>query len=419
MPMKIIKEKSFSYWLLFIIWPFASFLLALTKFNRQWAVNILWGFIAYFGFTIVTASPTADMVRISESLREFHNSNISFAVVLDMIYHESTNYVDFVQPLLTFFVSLFTDNGRVLYLVFSLIFGYFYSRNVVYIFNNMGASKSLIIKMLFVIAAIIIPYWYVQGFRFWTSSQIFLYGLLPILIENKRKSIIWVLLTPLVHFSFLIPALIVLFYWLKLIPIKLNILFILFLISLFFGELELTQVRHNLLQISPDAYQDRITQYIDEDVYMRKTEKISQKAWHARLYGPALRYALIITLSILFFKRIKRKKFLAQNHQLKLFLAFVLIYMIFANFATNIPSGGRFMTPGLFLITAFLLVAAKNIPIRHMLIKTVRSLAPLFLLYLIVQIRTGFDFHSVLTVLGNPITGLFFEPGMPLIDLIK
>ncbi len=131
-------------------------------------------------------------------------------------YSDSSGYVDILQPMVTYLVSRFTDNPTILFTIFGLIFGYFYSRNIWYVLGKIHGGITLVLFVFVLTFALINPIWNINGFRMWTAAQIFLYGTLPYLLEGKSKGLIWAAVSVFVHFSFLLPlTVLVLFFFSK------------------------------------------------------------------------------------------------------------------------------------------------------------------------------------------------------------
>src|SRR5690606_25802455 len=91
--------------------------------------NIFWAFIAFYGFNFVVVG-NYDATRYIEKLKVMHHADVTIFNLISTIYTGESSKLDFIEPLLTFLVSRFTDDQQWLMLVFAVVFGYFHSRNL-------------------------------------------------------------------------------------------------------------------------------------------------------------------------------------------------------------------------------------------------------------------------------------------------
>src|SRR5690606_972504 len=289
--MSSIADKK-TNWLIFLIWPFGALIKAAGNTKKLWARNFIWAFCTYFGFTMVSAGEGADNIRIREWLDVMNQQGFSFNTLLGMLYSETNAFVDFVQPLITFIVAQFTNDDRILYAVFGFFFGYFYSRNINYVSSLIVNKKQKWSLYLLGIFIFIVPFWEMNGFRFWTASHIFLYGALPYILERRKNLLGFVVLSMFVHFSFFIFVIIFLTYIFA--GNRLNIFFILFIISLTISELDLQNLNTLLSGYVPDFLLPRVNSYLNVNYADRITEARGGTNWYVIWHGRALFYALVM-----------------------------------------------------------------------------------------------------------------------------
>src|SRR5690554_5035961 len=84
----------------------------------------------FFGLSFVVSTTGADSERYAETLAQYHKQNYSLFDVFDNLYVAGGN-TDVYQPLLTWLVSVFTDNAHVLFALFATVFGYFWFRSLI------------------------------------------------------------------------------------------------------------------------------------------------------------------------------------------------------------------------------------------------------------------------------------------------
>lgn len=411
------KKQAISYlpFLLFVIWPFALLLSSISKFRNPWAKVGFILFCTYFGFVFVISRDIGgvDSARYALALAEMHELTPTFNNFLASMYSVETNLVDIYQPLLTWIVSLFTDNPHYLFALFALVFGYFYANNLWIILSQFNGRISFVVFLFLLVFTLIIPIWNINGVRMWTAAQIFIYGVLLFVHEKKREGLLWSAASVLVHFSFLLPlALLVIF---VLLPKRLPIYFTFFIVSIFVSEINLFSVRSSL-SFLPEIFQSRVMSYTNTDYAYGVKQAAEATAWYVGFSGLALRiavYALLIATII------SSRRYLKKDIYLYSFICFTLFFYGCANIVSLVPSGGRFIAVANMLSIASLLFYFARYRL-NMALKIVRVLSlPLVIFFSIFSIRVGFDYMGISTFFGNPFTAILFEDTKPIIEFVK
>lgn len=404
------ENKIYTY-LLFLVWPFLSIFFALREYRQNWAKNVLWLFVAFFGYTFVISNDSMDANRYRDQFIE-KTETVHGTVFEKNMYAEDAQAVDLLKPFLDSVVSTFTDNYRILFMFYGLIFGYFFSRSL-WLLLDQSYYKLTGISILFLILFFVVnPIWNINGFRFWTAAQIFIYGILLYFLEGKKRGLFFVFLTFFVHFSFLLPIGILLAY--LLLGNRLSLYFYFFIGSLFVTELNLETVRNNL-SFLPTVYEARVEGYTSEEYKEKITEQVQKVNWYARFKGKALAYPMYIFIIFLFWKG---RVLIRQYRGLYSLFSFVLLMYGVANIISYIPSAGRFIA----------LAAGLNIAFIYLFLQSfydakfnniIKLMMPALLLFIIVTLRIGFNVIGITSVFANPLIALLVENDIPLIDLIK
>ncbi len=402
------KNGVFSY-ILFAIWPFLAVFIALFEYRQTWAKNIIWLFVVFYGYTMVLSVADMDASRYRDEFIEVANSDGSG----DIIDVENTNNVDLLKPLLNHLVSSFTDNYKILFMVYGAIFGFFYSRNIWLLLENSKHKIAIISIPILIVFVFVNPFWNINGFRFWTAAQIFVYGMLLFLLKKNKKGLWLVAITPFIHFSFLFPLAIVAAY--IVLGNRVTLYFYLFVASLFISELNLESVRENLNEIVPSIFQRRIDAYIDEGYREVRKEELRNANWYVEMRLKLLKYSVYAFLILIYWRE---RHFLEKRKGLFRLFCFILLFLSFANVISSIPSASRFIIVSFSFATALIFINMQYLDDKVMHIMTKISI-PALLIFLVVTIRMGFDTMSMTTVFGNPLIALFMENDIPLINLIK
>jgi len=410
-----IHKEGFSYYLSFFIWPFGVTLAALRHWKSPWSKNVFWLFCIFFGFAFIIAEEGgADSDRYARLFIQYAHSHLNIGELFDSFYKSGSNYLDIASPLLTYLVSRFTVNPSVLFAVFGLIFGYFYSRNIWYILERLDRKITGIIFIYIITFILLNPIWNINGFRMWTAAQIFLFGALPYLLEGNRKRLLWAGFSIFFHFSFFYPFGILMLY--ILLRNRLNIYMGFFIVTAFIKEIDLIQVRSALMFL-PEIFHRKIINYTNPQ-YAELIDELHQiyNSWYFTLSDDGLRWVIyLLAIFVFVFGRniLKEKKGLT-----KLFCFSLLLYG-FANLSSLVPGGARFITIASTFMFAFFIMLFNAYPeMKGLLLVLILSM-PFIFLFCAVNIRAGMDYYGLMLIFGNPIIAALPIEQSPLIIGIK
>lgn len=410
--------------LITLLFPFAGLIMSLANWRKSWAKNIFWLACIYMG-AVQIFQPEGTMLgsgrdagRYVMDLIDMHDNVQTYSEVASTFFDGRTN--DIFQPTLTFLVSRFTDNGHVLFFFLAIIFGFFYSRNVWYVLEKLPDripnGMWLLIASLFLVC----PIWAINGFRMWTALHIFIYGALPFALEGKKDKLVWSFLSILVHSSFIIVVVILGIYFLLAKQITrsswmLTTLFVFYIVTLTIKTINISAIAEIVGNYLPDYYDYRIGAYMsDEAAELRKEASARQSAYIGILSN--MKYWANQVFIILSYVNTIRNKNISK-WLIPLFSSALLFYG-FANIASLVPSGGRFVSVAQMLMVPVFLLNFTHFPITKE--KWLLDLALFFLaIALLFDIRQGLDYYGITLIMGNFITMFFFESNVPLMNFIK
>lgn len=399
--------------LFFLVWPMFSVFYSLLNRKMKGAKNILWLFCIYYGFTLVIFSEGTDSYAYAQKFIEIGRVDLTYQNFFSYLYAEDTNVVDVVEPIISFVLSRFTSNPKFLFATFGLIFGYFYSRNIFYLLEKISSEKFTITSLFILTFSLLCPIWSINGFRFWTATQIYLFGVMPYLMENKKKSILISALSIFVHFSFILPVVLVVVY--AFVGVRRNVYFMLFIATTFIQQLDLESLREQM-RVLPGLYQNRADSYVNEQVQTAGAQLFRTTNWYIRynaIFNQLIVYTFLVTIYFQNSEVMKKSK-----NFMRLF-CFALLFYSFANLAALVPQGGRFSIIGNLLVF-FLIVIYITYVDNGKLINILKRLSvPILIIIILVSIRRGFDYTGILTLIGNPVIRIFVDSDTPIIDFIK
>lgn len=403
--------------LLFLLSPFVSLIVSFKDWKSTKFINILWAFIVFYGFTfaIGNESSNSDIIRYKTELERISVKPINtWDAAVD--YFNYTGEVDFLRTIIAVVLSNFTSSQSVLTAVYAFIFGFFYTRNVGFILSLLKGKVSLVTATLVLTYCVIIPFWSLGGFRFWTAAHMFLYGVFPFLFHGNKKRLIFCILTLAVHFSFVIPLVILLMFLLS--GNFYKFYFILFIASFFITEIDPVVLNSYVEAYLPESILTRTSQYRDaENIQEFRSTTGGGKVWYALWYVKVLNYTVLGLLIYMYSQVIKMSK--PDGVLLKSF-SFVLLFLAVSNITSTFPSGGRFNYIGNCLAIVFFVYYLGQYASDGKSERNFKWALPFLFFFLFISFRTSLYSLSISTIFGNPLIGLFtINENVSLNDLIK
>ena len=404
------------------LWPFYGLVSALKNWRKPWAMNVFWVACIYLGAIQIycpaghTLGDGADGGRYALQLIEMHKGDLGLVKQIALNFTES-NAMDYYQLILTWFVSLLTDNPHVLFACFAAVFGFFYSRNMWYVLNHISGPVNTTIAIFIGILFLTCPIWQINGVRMWTATHIFMFALLPYIWDGDSKKLYWLIAVPFVHFSFLYFVLLSLV--LILLPnsftsetkLVTRLLAGLLLLTLAFSSLQISAVTNLLEKFSPDSYQDRIDLYTRDSAFANMVESRLTVNWYVTAARDIYYWGANILLLVLAFSpNLDRKE--------RKLLNYCLFISSIANLASQIPSGARFLTIA-HLFTISLVIWHLCKAERPLFRNESKYCSQTLVITLIFSIRSGLDYYGISLLIGDYLTCLFWDNNVPIINFIK
>ncbi len=400
----------------FIVFPFYGLIQAMKNYKLPWAKNMVWLFVVFYGYTMFRPIGM-DSSRYVLKLQDIVANPRTMSSFIDSFFStdsEGNVTFDLYEPLMTNFVSLFTDNGNILFAFFGLIFGYFYSRNIWFLLDESKEEKqSKVFWLLIFVFVVVIGFWELNGVRMWTAAHVFFYGVYNVIIKDDRKGIFYILTSALIHFSFAMPILVFFLYYIVHLPLKLT--FILFITSFFISSLNVSDVGLFLENTLPEVLLPKVKSYTGDE-YVEIIDNLNQSAnWYIQYFGKGLNYSIAFLMTVIYFS--KNNNYKKEKSFINL-MSFSLLILTVGNLLSSLPSGGRYLLLAqLFGTAVLILFFLKFYSMRYQ--RAVYFCSPFLLLFILISVRKSFDTVSVMTVFTNPLLASIIDTPIPLIDLIK
>lgn len=377
------NRQNLGYFLMFLIWPFASFLVALSNFSNRDSRRVVHLFLILFGLTFVTENKDMDSYRIAENFMYIARLPFSdFWKIVGGLYATDTS-VDIVLPFLNFIVSRITDDPALLFGVFAAVFGYFYLGSISKL-NALEAGKpniNALIHLWFFV--FLVPIFYINGFRFYTATWVFFYGTFNYLLSKDRK-FIWIALSSiLIHYSYLSASGVLLAY---VFLGNRNMFYIPLLVASFIiPEVSSGFIESNIGVLGL-GIQDRTAGYLSEG-YRKGVEISTEESkwfiqWNVKIVGFYI--YLVFIVSRTFWRKYTRDIFMER------LFSFGILFLSFANFSKVIPSGGRFTTVFFLFAIAYIFALYSRKKTRRLNLLTIIGFFPMLLMTAL-ALRQGFE----------------------------
>lgn len=334
---------------IFFIWPFLSFVKAIgSGFTNKSHKLIITLFCGFIGLNISVDSESSDINRYKDRFQYFYDKDYSYFFEYLMSYVQfEAKYYDIITQIIYFILSRFTDNSYLLYLVFGLIFGYFYSEILTQIGKYVNRKIKLLDYILILsLLLIIFPTKGITQFRFYTASVIFISGILTYVNKEKKTALFFMILSIITHIAILLPVLSFVFsLFFKNISTK---IFITVLLLVIVGGIGLTSFEQyfNLIGGAVGSKYGEYTGDIAED----RMENFKSRVWYASYYRE-----LLVGFLLLPFIYVMRKIELLYEKDKRLFLS-VGFLTLFTALTFNLYMYHRYFDLLAFLLLLFMII---------------------------------------------------------------
>lgn len=403
-----------------LISPFLCLLIGLKNYRDSFSKYYVLVFILFYAFTITfpsTGDFNFDLFRRIGYFNYYASlSNLSFTDLISNFYSSDNQNAsaDFLEHIMLFCVSSITDDYRWMMVFWGLIFGLFFVNNIWFIIERMDLRINHYNRLWFMLLFLIIPFWNINAFRFWAAAQIFIFGALRFFYSGNKKYLLISFLSIFSHFSFLLPTGLLIIHLLT--PKKIFAANIIFVITFFVANINILELG-KISYLLPAGFQGKFISYTSS-AYLDRVIEFNDVFTN---FYVKLRYILLIVAFEFMFLLIyfNHKNFLKNeiNRNL-LFLGFIILS--FSNLVFEIKPLDRFFHVGAFFMIFIGLKFWKYLFDRGQFPKIYRYISLLLIMFIVVEIRIGFDTISIASIIGNPFTNIFVsESNFSLIDLFK
>lgn len=402
-----------NYLFLFLLWPFIAFISAVLNYESKTSRRIVYLYLIYYGLTYVMGDlgdvgPDAERYALGLKANALLPLSDIFKVVAGL--YETDTSIDILEPIISFIVSRFTDNFRILFAVFAAIFGFFYLKSINLLFDRYKENPgwNALIHLLFFAA--ILPITAINGFRMWTAAWVFFYGAYHVILNRDPRFFLISLAASLVHWSFIIPNSLLIAYFFA---GNRNIVYLPLALVSFIVPRFMTQYFNIVALRLGGPLQDRYQMYSD-NAYVEAVQDISADLdWFLKIGYDMIFYYLVFAIVMV---RVKSRKLASEPSQDNLF-SFLLLLLAFVNFGMAIPSlGNRFQVVFFIFGTVYVFNYLLKVTGNRINLLTFVGLFPM-LLYVAIVFRQGSD--SINAWIFAPGFGVpFFVPDLSVAHML-
>lgn len=345
--------------LIFIIAPFLAFICSILRIKNLRNLWTVFFFYLLFGlcFTINQQSGF-DSLRYVEQFQSIATGNLREIFITNIMVDGSIGDVYF--PIVMWIAhKLGGNNYHIMFLLFALVFASFTIKSIAIYFHNRGTSKWWVFSILVTILILNNFIFNINGMRFWTAAWILTYAMLSYYVENRKTGLIWLLITPLVHSTFVFPIFI-------------------FLITKFFGEKEKLWIATLIISIPFSFLSLKLIPFASSvlpDAYMGKFEFYTEEHYiQARSSGIGFTYledfmrTCMMILEVYVLYKIYKNKHHDNNWTLRTMFHYTIVFIGLSNFLSAIPSMGRFIIVGVPMVVFFIWINTNKPLYRQYLI---------------------------------------------------
>ncbi|WP_124640015.1 EpsG family protein [Amniculibacterium aquaticum] len=392
-------HSSFGY-ITFLFLPILSLIIAINNYREKWAKNVVCAFTAFYAYHFSAPNEGADINAYINKFNSYTDQVYSIPEFIRSLYSEGSTTLDVIEPLTSYLVSQTTRDYHYLLLMYGILFGFFFSRNIWFFIDKTKGKISLQALAILILLIVQIGIWNINGMRFWCAAHIFIYATFNLLVLKKIKGYLFLIMACFMHLGLLLPVLIVFLF--KSIKIPLYPLFLFFLFTFFLAELDMEVVRTSINNYAPSFLSSKLNSYTSEAYVEVVNERLDDYSIYYQI-SKTVRIGIILFFTNILY--INKQEF-NKDIMFRLFL-FYLLLGSFANILSQMPSGGRYLVIADFILYGvmfYFVQEYKKFKFSNYIIYTV----PIILIYTFYNFRViGIHTFNIHHFINNPIVSLF------------
>lgn len=423
------KSRKVWYILLWIFSPIFLLIEGLREQNQELKKYALMLFVIAFGMTLVlTPGVDGDSHVINVERNYMFMSFDTFLQIAGNIITFQGSDIgvkDLFMHCLSFISGAVLGYPRAMFIIVSIIYGYFFIGSFMVIFRNFSQTPKTPILIFLVLTLVFTKNVDgIQSLRNWTACWMGIYAFLKYAQNKNFKYLLLIALTPFIHFSYIIISL----------PLVIIIIFkerpliylIIFIISTFTTTIEPEYIKNlqtnNFFESQVDSYYD------DEEItatekYEARTEEGS--ASHRAFASSGIHRipTIILTSLLFFFIGAKKKGVIINKDNRTVFYAGVLMISLsnFSWFLSSLSSRTLIISMILILAAITMLYQTNYRVLRKSTIFTITTYfcLILYLPYIYYSVSVLLLFTSICMIIFPPFALFFPDDNISLHTMLK
>lgn len=320
--------------LTFIVWPVLGFVINFFKKPSTQKGLIFASFYALVGYFFLLIDPVFDSYRYAVDFKQAS----AWGINQFLEYNAESGMLDLYNIYSYALVSLITNNPHVLFAFWGFIFGFFTYKTFEFISESLteGNTYKFVLGVL-IVMLLINPYININGVRFWTATWVFLAGWFGYETQNKKLWLCIMLITPLMHTTFIFPIVVFLLSKVKF-AANLKVLYFAYMVSFIIGSLINVESVANYIPFLGES--SRYSTYVDMDYVNSRNEVASSRSFINTILSELPKYFILVFMTWLY---TSKKMFrYAKSDIITKTLTYLLIFLCVCCILQVIPSFRRF-----------------------------------------------------------------------------
>lgn len=397
------------------LWAFLGIIESIKNFSSKESKYSLILFLSLYGYFYTVPSYTHDIYRLVELFKDAYDKPFSdFFKIVSGLYFDSEIKPDFMLNFMAFFASRFTNNQGFFIMLLAFVSSIFYLRifNKQHkIYSNYKNRNSLFFIIFLVI---IIPFYYIGQWRFYSASLVFILGTICVLEDKKNIKNYFLLISSIFfHFSFLLMVTLFLVY--IFIGNKNRIYLIILVLSFLISDYSSSFLMKYLPEFSEDTSYQRAAVGYTGEVFQEQIQmqKKTTDVWTIRHFRNINLYYFAFCLILIYFTYKGDDKFLKNT------ISFLLLFLSFLNLFQGVEIVNQRFSVVFTALVCILLIKFFVVNKQFKLNKLTIIGAVAFLINFTVFFRYLLEYTNVKLFLPTPLMFLFNDVDFSLLNLIK
>jgi len=410
------KNNRFWLWILFIIYPLASFVIAVKNYPIKKYRIFIWLFFMFYGYTFLPI-PKSDGSRYKENFENSKEYNFnSYRQDIERVFSGEASNPDFYAPTLKYVAKAMSNDSKVYFMLAAAVYFFVFLKLIEAIWNLVLKDQWKYVFSFFIGCVFIYNFSAgVNGIRFPLAFMVFSYGVLQLIVSGRFKFLIIALVSILIHFAFLYSSIFLVLIYLLKFSIKPWLMYLLLILALSFSTIFSTIIAENLDSLGSVA-ESKFEGYTGEGFQERRETNLQKWNWYVYFNLYSIYFFGVLSF---FLTRLKtfHLKFDTTANRLFVLTFILLIHSLISGSIVDVVSNRFNLVFILFELIYLFYLSGLN-P-KNRLIKVLNYVyIPILIINILVKLRGDFYTVNTIVVFGNWILALFMEITVSIQDYI-